>query len=353
MGYQQHRLSQGHVPQDASLTLPPLQTGRAGSIAGPLSSAKSTDEQIMSISFRYKIKVLSQVAPPTLRSMVAPRGPLIAVEGDNADAVMQLADWLKDRLSNNDGLNVSLNNGPETSTTCEKEEVMAQYHRLAAEWLAKSRHIADFLSMTPARKEADATMIDTTPAATNESADRTLDVSYDNSDATSSPKVVEYHEHKKSSSVGSDSAYSDAHGSEGMDLGTSDNKAPHHSNASGPIPVTIIPNYSLHTSNFFARLIPIGPNDAYAPSDHWQWTATFWRGIVGPDLTIYLRDTAIDLASGPALEMENVEGKPGVSLFVVRRDAGSGKEPEVEASVLRRVSFELGEWVSEFAAGKR
>ena len=126
-------------------------------------------------------------------------------------------------------------------------------------------------------------------------------------------------------------------------------------------PVMIIPNYSLYTSNFFARQIPIGPNDPYAPNDHWQWTATLWRGIIGPDLTIYVRDAPADGTSGPSLEIEGVEDRPEVGLFVVKRmrgeEIGDGNlnptAGEVEASVLRRVGFEVSEWVRAFGGGSQ
>jgi HMG box factor len=62
------------------------------------------------------------------------------------------------------------------------------------------------------------------------------------------------------------------------------------SSSSNPkgLPVALVPRgFSLTTSDTFALRIPI--NDSYAPVDHWQWMATLWRGIVGPDLTIYAK----------------------------------------------------------------
>ena len=94
MGYQQHRLSQGHLPHDRSLTLPPLQTGHPEPPTSTVVAVKTAEEQIMNMDFRYKIKVLSQIAPPAMKSKEQPRGPLIAVEGDSAEAAKEFADWL-------------------------------------------------------------------------------------------------------------------------------------------------------------------------------------------------------------------------------------------------------------------
>ncbi|MCJ1312333.1 hypothetical protein MMC25_006007 [Agyrium rufum] len=56
---------------------------------------------------------------------------------------------------------------------------------------------------------------------------------------------------------------------------------------SSKIPIALIPQYQLSFSNAYASRIPI--QDSYAPIDHWQWLATLWRGIVGPDITIVVK----------------------------------------------------------------
>ena len=119
-------------------------------------------------------------------------------------------------------------------------------------------------------------------------------------------------------------------------------------------PVTVIPNYSLYTSNLFACRIPIGPNDPYSPNDHWQWTATQWRGIIGPDLTIYVRDTPATESATQSVEITAPEGRPDVGLIIVRRakaDTDGEQGADIEASVLRRLGFEVSEWVRAFCAG--
>lgn len=97
-------------------------------------------------------------------------------------------------------------------------------------------------------------------------------------------------------------------------------------------PIALLPyGFSLSTSDIHARLIPL--TDAYAPVDHWQWMATLWRGIVGQDLTIYVK--GVDGDEGGA----GVEVRADCRVIVVRFGKG-GKE-----GLVRRLGFEVGEFV--------
>ena len=99
--------------------------------------------------------------------------------------------------------------------------------------------------------------------------------------------------------------------------------------------------------------------------------ATLWRGIVGPDLTIYVK--ALDVGDREAVEelgrFGGVECRWDVGAVVVRvgvpgqgkggregaaaggKDAGNGGDlgtgggPGVEEKTLRRLGFEVLEWV--------
>jgi len=108
--------------------------------------------------------------------------------------------------------------------------------------------------------------------------------------------------------------------------------------AGGKIPLLVIPHYTLHTSNVWASALPI--NDTYSPADHWQWVATLWRGIVGPDFTVYVRSSEDppDTAAPPGFSRPAVEIREDLGTFIVK---GGGK---VEEGSVRRVAFELGEW---------
>lgn len=129
------------------------------------------------------------------------------------------------------------------------------------------------------------------------------------------------------------------------------------------VPVALIPRYALSLSDSFASTIPI--NDAYAPVDHWQWTATLWRGVVGADVTVYIKDrNGADTSAGGAdakgKEAAAAGGAPvevrlaDARAIVVRRQnghcamVGGGGGPAdsgIGEAALRRVGFEVGEWV--------
>lgn len=106
-------------------------------------------------------------------------------------------------------------------------------------------------------------------------------------------------------------------------------------------PVCIIPTFQLHASDVFASRVPI--QDAYSPADHWQWMATLWRGIVGPDVTIYVSDVSREELAKEKL----VEVKEDAKVVVVRKLKGSER---IDESALRRVGFELSEWIRTIGA---
>lgn len=105
-------------------------------------------------------------------------------------------------------------------------------------------------------------------------------------------------------------------------------------------PVAFIPGgFSLTLSDRFASTVAI--TDPYSPVDHWQWMATLWRGIVGPDLVVYVRPMTAEEA---ARNSGTVEYRaPGV--MVVRVVAGAGENNNVDEKTERRLAFEVMEWV--------
>lgn len=104
------------------------------------------------------------------------------------------------------------------------------------------------------------------------------------------------------------------------------------------IPVALIPDgFSLTLSDRFASTVAI--TDPYSPVDHWQWMATLWRGIVGPDLVVYIRaSTSEELARSGSSAVEY--RSPGI--MIVRVDAEKGT---VDEKTERRLAFEVMEWV--------
>ncbi|PKS12205.1 hypothetical protein jhhlp_001504 [Lomentospora prolificans] len=101
------------------------------------------------------------------------------------------------------------------------------------------------------------------------------------------------------------------------------------------IPVALAnAGFSVTYSDRFSCTIPI--EDEYAPTEHWQWMATQWRGIVGPDLFIYAKPTAEtddSLRNTVELRSQNV--------MLVRTPVGEGLDEKTE----RRLAFEIIEWV--------
>ncbi|KAK4548050.1 hypothetical protein LTR36_010770 [Oleoguttula mirabilis] len=348
MGYQQHRMSQGHIPHDRSLTLPPLQTG---SISGPSGAAatagsgKTVEEQIMNMPFRYKVRVLGQVAPPALNSRAAPRGPLIAIEGDNADAVAELGKWLYEELRRGSDLAVGLIDSPDVSSNSGKKPIV-QYHLLATDWLSESDNVLASIKYKAAAEPVDAAMSDVSPTKEPAQSVRKLDEDYDDSDSSTKGEA------ETQKGVGKVDEQPQPADSEKMEVDKTPTTAKPTSSASfvnSAKPVGIIANYSLHASNVFACRIPIGPLDQYSPSDHWQWTATQWRGVIGPDLTIFVRDAVVGETGKATVEMME-EG----NLFVVKRTRSEAdKGLELEPSALRRLGFEVSEWVRAFGSEKR
>lgn len=116
-------------------------------------------------------------------------------------------------------------------------------------------------------------------------------------------------------------------------------KQPAPDSSSKPIlPVALIPDgFSLTLSDKFASTVAI--TDPYSPVDHWQWMATLWRGIVGPDLVVYIRaSTSEELVRSGSSAVEY--RAPGI--MIVRVDAEKGT---IDEKTERRLAFELMEWV--------
>ncbi|KAK9778999.1 putative HMG box domain-containing protein [Seiridium cardinale] len=119
---------------------------------------------------------------------------------------------------------------------------------------------------------------------------------------------------------------------------------------SSKLPVAVLSTgYSLTVTDRCAASLHIA--DAYRPDDHWRWVATMWRGIVGPDLTIYVKQCAedemrvaqvVDFASSGILIVRVAESKGCVD--------GSGV---VDEKLERRLGFEIMEWVRSGQFGRR
>jgi hypothetical protein len=326
MGYQQHRLSQGHMAShDRSLTLAPLQTATAMLPATPMtrsSTSKSMEDVIMELAFHHKLKVLRDIAPPAPTKQGTLRGPLITIEGDSVEAATELSKWLVDTLVKDSELKVTLLDSPDLVAKGGREDAMAEYHTLVASWFSKSRSILDQLeyALPTAPPTATTTDMSTSSPAVAQPL-RNIDETYSDDDTLSKPGTWTQADKSKSSEI--------------MEI---DHTGPSKSAK----PIAILPLFSLHASNTFACRIPV--TDTYGAKHHWEWSATQWRGIIGPDLTIYVRDCA-NPVDGKAVEQSEEE-----RLFVVKREKKEDGTWEVDGATLRRLGFEVGEWVRGFGA---
>lgn len=316
-GYSQHRASQGHARPtgtELSLTLPPLQAASvpAGPVtatrAGPNqptssnrgSESKETDKRsvgeiITSMSFMAKVQILGRVAPPYQPSEhKKPRGTIIAIEGDSAEAARNVTDWLEEFLGREGDMVVKVVDGPKLPEGDEGEEVQFQdLLHAVGEWHDKSKKIE---------------------------------------------QLVRGEKEKQSSEPGSKDATPE---SEAMDVDSQSGNA-------GRL-VVLLRTYTVTASNVFASRVPI--KDAYKAADHWQWTATLWRGIVGPDMTVYVKEVDGKEEGGKG----GVEIKEENRIMAIRRCKGgeeNGGVDGIEAGTLRRLGFEVGEWVRSGGAKK-
>ena len=290
----------------------------------------------MSMPFEAKLAILRKIAPPRALNKRAPRGPLIAIEGDNAEAVERLAKWLSETLRKDSELSVKLLDSPDFALKGIRDEAMAEYHVLVAHWLGKSKTIMNDLEYdvadTPDTAKANKMDTSAVNTPTPASGSHEVDENYDDEDNTPT-------KHSSNNTMQIDSANPTAASSPKetnsitgiMDV---DKSASGTTTKPTGKPIAILPLFSLHASNTFACRIPL--IDTYAPNDHWSWNATQWRGVIGADLTIYLKDGE---EKGKMVEQSEEE-----RLFVVRR----GADADVDGSTLRRVGFEVGEWVRAF-----
>ncbi|KAI1471561.1 uncharacterized protein F4812DRAFT_449573 [Daldinia caldariorum] len=111
------------------------------------------------------------------------------------------------------------------------------------------------------------------------------------------------------------------------------------------LPVAVVSDgYSLTVSDRYAGSLHV--NDAYRADDHWQWLATLWRGIVGADLTIYVKRTA---EAAPEAQGNNFVEFASPAVMVLHVADGKGVDEKLE----RRLGFEIMEWVrnGSFKAG--
>ena len=303
--------------QDSSLTLPPLKTN---SVSDTSSQAKSVEAMIMSIPPINKIKILAkitpQLAPPGPASPPhAIRGVIIAVDGADHEAVDMVVAHVEDILSEDENHKLRVWDSPTLESAENGETSLADYLGVITHWHSISKELTKYITTIPSPPSARPISPKTQASAT---------VEEDNTD-TSNP----------------------------------DTSGPASTTASAPhFPIAVIPGYQLTLTDLAASTIPIA--DAYAPVDHWQWMATLWRGMVGPDVTIVVRPANSlhegGSANGNSSPREETHNGGGVEVRL--KDARTiqllcPNVGKVGESALRRMGFELGEYIRFLKTGER
>ncbi|KAL8710307.1 MAG: hypothetical protein Q9220_005077 [cf. Caloplaca sp. 1 TL-2023] len=304
-------------PPDSSLTLPPLQHSPVSTNS---SQAKSVEAMVMSIPPLNKIRILSKISPPLANPSpaspaFATKGLIVAIDGQDFAVVEQITAFLNTVLTSSYAVKVfqspiaaeelresaSSTVSDSTTTTASIETC----HLNMAKYLALSAELKTYITSVPA-----AAVTIPSPAVSPKSI------------LPPSSSFIPIPETQSSSSA---------------------------TTGIPSIPIALIPAYQLTHTDFSACRVPI--DDNYAPTDHWQWMASMWRGIVGPDITI-----AVKMFED---EQQQMGGRNG------RKGGGGGEAPEVDVRLedsravvlrverggkigegaLRRVGFEVGEWI--------
>ncbi|KAF7550816.1 hypothetical protein G7046_g7907 [Stylonectria norvegica] len=315
-----------HASYDESLRLPPLQTSvpmspsMAGEVdirqittpvtglstpAGRDPQARSIEAMVMSIPFTRKLAVLSRISQPLAPPRPGSPGPetrgaIIAVEGPKPRMLQQVGQVVEKALLTSDDIvlrtweNHSLReqssgDSPrpgDDKSSAESLNFFATYFETMRRWHEKSQEIVKHIT----------------------------------SRHGSSPELPETKKEPRRRSLAE----------------ASQSPEPPAPSPAGKIPVALLKEgFSLTLSDMFACVAPIV--DSYAPVDHWQWMATLWRGVVGPDLVVYVKPSVEDEIA--KLGTVDFQKRPG--MIVVRIPVGKDLDEATE----RRVSFEVIEWM--------
>ncbi|KAK5012957.1 slightly ste11-like protein [Cryomyces antarcticus] len=351
--HQQRMMIQGPSTHDPTLTLPPLQTTG--------DQSRSVEAMVMSMPYIAKVKILNQIAP-SLKSPgpTSPtpgvRGGIVAVEGDDIKAVKALEFFEKG------GEHVlRVMDGPKVPTRGGEPATLDGYLSVLLKWHAHSKEIIEFITTPVTATDSPPSASASVPAVAGQrkaetDAEKAVIVEIDketltgtDTDTASNEDAMDTDGPTAASSASPKGTAEPAPTSTAITIITTTvNANPAPTSPARPTtpttsltPLILLPTYALHASNSYSSHIPI--TDFYSPADHWQWAATLWRGIVGPDVTVYIKDCGAE-------EMErekSVEVKEELKCVLLRRLKGK----EVGETAARRVGFEVGKWVRGLGKG--
>ena len=379
--------------KSSALALAPLKLDETKESA---TQAKAVEAMVMSIPAINKIKLLSRISPPLpapgpASPPHATRGALLAIDGNDEEALTTVVNYLKDYLGRDNEYKVKVFSKP-APTRC---ETISEWMKLMRGYHQQSEEIIEYITSVPGDTGANASTTATSTRGVSS-----------NTSSPVSPKTIKVptkqtRGHKKATaSTGEDieteAAEADAEGDPESSIDpsptTEDSDLPLQAqraaaNTGGllfpyrpekyPLPIALVPKYQLTLTDAAASTIPIA--DEYSPTDHWQWMATLWRGVVGPDVTVDVRvwhgaeplsqggpnggspagsgdggsgSRASDVGGPAAASGSGGKAGPGNPLAVdvklhearavLLRGEPGGK---VSDKGLRRMGFEVGEWL--------
>ncbi|KAL3479877.1 hypothetical protein BJX99DRAFT_255039 [Aspergillus californicus] len=324
---------QHHHHPDDSLKLPPLQTsatmsGSATPITPFSQENFNVEAAVMSIPFLNKIKLLAKISPSLPHTFrkgdPQRRGPVITVDGNDEALVKTVTDYLRQSLQKEGKFQTRIFDGPEidrrregSSEPDDMSDKKIDYFNRISQWQRISEEIKAFVKSETSRRSLEPT------------SEKEEDGSPKVSPRTIIPKTAEL-----SISSPPPSSENDSEAASSPPESTNINP--------NAMPVAIVPRYQLTYADAYACMVPIA--DSYALLDHWQWMASLWRGNVGPDITVCIRECDMH-------EMKQCGGNPveirlqDAKTVVVRRPINSTKE--IEEKVLKRLVFEIEDFLTQ------
>lgn len=272
----------------------------------------------------YKLDMLRAISPPLMPPApgIAPyeiRGPIVALEGASPSLLKEIAAVIEKCLSasgecavriwtEQDAVDAMSNKGEEVTSSFTSP--VARFQARMLRWHRVSEELVNYIAHEPLTNSGNST-----------------DAVEQDKSATPSPAV----------------------GFSAVNTASTTNPTA-HSPSPPKLPVAVLgTGYSLTITDHSAASLHI--DDAYQPDDHWRWFATMWRGIVGQDLTIYVKQCTeeelkvnqlVDFANSAVLVVNVPERK--------RQGDDSGV---VDQKLERRLGFEIMEWVRSRQFGRR
>lgn len=227
-----------------------------------------------------KIEFIQKTAPPLPSVLSAMRGPVIAVDGDNTKAIKSLVFALKENLAGNLCSSVYVTSPNELGNDDDQNMLLSKYLSLVSHWQSFMGEMKQIVH-----------------SCTND----------DGNVSVASPPPVQVMSPPPSSSFTNN-------------------------------PIVIMDKYILSRSNEAARKLQM--SDKLTLAEHWEWCASVWRGCVGSDMTIIVKDDSTYSGYANLIEpLYSDDTGASIGVRVVAPPVGK----DWEGVVVRRLAFEIGE----------